>query len=223
MKHYIYKSETKINEYYQQLQQFKNKQRETSWEFNLGLLKGGLKDTRDAQLSSNEKIEKIVKHIKSSDKYGSIYDDNAPYFSMSIPMKSGRFQQRHPYELAMWGGETQDHVIALFGSMKHVVGYLSNTKTDAASNSILFYNVISNQMDNNDLIERKPGRFNLGAGNSANFLEFIHRAVRYLGVFNDFSVFENLEFFAVKYQYGKPNNSKGKKVVVGSPLYVALK
>lgn len=222
MKHYIYQSKTKIDQYYDQIKANTIPSRQSKLAFNLGVISGSLQEERPAELSTHEKIEKIVSHIKSSGDYGSIDDDNAPYFSMQIPMKSGLFTQRENYQLAMWGGVTQNHVIALFGSLKHVLGYISDTHTDASSLSILFYNVINGFMQNDVIQNRDTRNLEVGKGSALKFSEAMMRAVRFLGVFDDYSVIENLEFFAVKYNYGIPNNSNGKKVVVGSPLYVAL-
>jgi hypothetical protein len=129
MKYYVYVSPSKVDMLYSQIAAARPNAREATIGFDVKLLQGQIKQTRNAPEDSIGKISEVISQLRAHNLIGSIEDDR-PYIEATLTMRwasyRGTFGQEVP-PITFWGYSTFEYpfpglVLALAGSRGNVIG-----------------------------------------------------------------------------------------------------
>jgi Family of unknown function (DUF7019)/TIR domain len=197
-KYYVYISESKINMLYAQYAQ------------------GGL--IKSAHVESTGKLDAVLSDLARSGHIGTI-DEPKEYFSGALPMRWGPcvfpyFPELTPSPLVYFGGATQTTIVGLGGSAKHVIGEVGSARPGAHSS--LPYFILQLRKELGESVRGQLGDDDQG------LMAVCVATLRAKGPSQD------LEFVAKRLAYGPCpaglflNKPEQEKVLVGTPLYVAM-
>jgi hypothetical protein len=223
MKYYIYISESKIEMLYSQIAASEGQKKESLLGFDLKVLKGHLKESRQIPDNKFAQLEKVVSSLESNDQVGEIIGTK-PYIKGNLEMTWASFGLRES-PVTFWGCVTESYALALAGSKYNVLGQ----KPDGSTHSHSLTDEIGRWMfdqfgDSNPEAKKdadtafgkghaKPDAFDIGNGTwlavseiegSVNQFEFIAK------------VLHRTPFY--------PERSPGYEtnLILATPLYVAM-
>lgn len=204
-RYYVYISDDKIDMLLSQIDPALTRKRTTEVSVSLPLL--GAKRGVEAPSGSDRiaRLERVVRHLHDFGDLGSVAEPGQ-FFGGILPMRWGPF---HGTSLVYFGGEADGTVVGLGGSGKHVLGSSSEQDAEGVPRS-----VTPNLLDG---LAAEPGIGDLlGVGTGAD--DEALRAVE-LATANLRGPLQNVEFVAKRLLSGCLGS---RRVVLGSPLYVAL-
>jgi CHAT domain len=217
-KYYIYLSETKISMLFPQV------------ENSLSLDDQEAK-TEGAINAPNiySKLNKIIHKLNGEKMLGTL-ESNLPYISDKLRMKWASFgHYRENAPITFWGYETEDLVFALAGSKHHLLGESKQSCEYGYTHSCSLTEAITNWLRGNfgdpgdplyeeDHISYQLGDYNLSEYDIANAI-WLAAGKRLKGQESDFE-------FVAKVLHRSNwlgfRNSKCKKIILATPLYVSL-
>src|SRR5438093_5085324 len=120
MKYYVYISESKIEMLYSQIGASKDRKKEAVLGFDLKILKGHLKESRQLPDNKFAQLEKVVHELRSSGQVGEI-TDKKPYIKGGLPMTWASFADSES-PVTFWGCVTECFALGLAGSRYNVLG-----------------------------------------------------------------------------------------------------
>jgi hypothetical protein len=125
MKHYIYRSQAKIDLLWEQLASKKKEKYAGELKFNLGIISGGIK-SHSLDENLHARLEIVLQHLRHENQIGGL-DKPAAFVEGVLPMKwqeadFGR-EQSDPRMVLFHGWyDHPEKLLALIGSASHVVG-----------------------------------------------------------------------------------------------------
>lgn len=197
-KYYVYLSDTKIKMLYAQL---------------------GRGD--DGQADATSKLQRVLGELQRAGRIGTV-DEPKEYFGGTIPMRWGPYVDSFiPAEspLVYFGGGTEQTIVGLGGSAKHVIG--DNGSASPHSHSAMPYLIarLTKELGESISVGDMVG--------SATGPKDMSIVAVYLATTQMRGPSQELEFVAKRLAYGPspyPQRDKndGMKVLLGTPLYVAM-
>ena len=206
VKNYVYISDTKINMFYEQIASSNVEKTGAEYGIDVKVLKWVGKRETEKVVTQMQKLERVVEFIHHSKKLGAV-DEPSRYFSGTLDMRWGSLDG----QMALFVGSTAQTGVVLGGSVKHIIGESSQA---GAASSLLpaIFTVFKKHTDAEvthtseypELPAAGPERDLEDAWNVANAF---------------MAPSQKLEFLAKNYLFGPVY---GRKVVLGTPFYVAL-
>ncbi|HBB96662.1 MAG TPA: hypothetical protein DC054_14855 [Blastocatellia bacterium] len=214
MKYYLYISDAKLEMLLPQITG-ENK-RKSSWEFKLDLKLFSIvrKAEKDEDLGQIEKLEKVVSFIHQFGNVGTV-DNPDEYVAGTMEMGWSVFNKATHYPPCVYfGGATEETVIGLFGSTKHLIGHKPFILSDNANESIPYADDIIQSIYRSIASSKKPARTKPS--------KWLHE-LYYQSSQQSNAATHTLEFLAKRLFYKSletvPDN---RKILIGTPLYVSL-
>jgi hypothetical protein len=229
MRYYVYVSEAKVEQLYSQVPAKLRSKIAAKFTIDLKLLKGEFAG-RQSQESLFSKLQIVRDYLESTNVIGTV-DDPRSFFAQTMPLSWGIYGGRvHGWDdsiFVYFGARTEETVLGMGGSLHHVIGEPgkavahSHSATPTLTNALSMAVPIDATEPEMDLEKHL-----IEAGNSANQ----PHSRRHLGMEQVLhSVWlastqiegprEPMEFVAKRLVGG---DFCGKKVLLGTPLYVAL-
>lgn len=136
MKYYVYVSESKINMLYDQMGRPEKKERSSTLEFNLKLVKGKFERSKGVPENKFTKLNEAIKGLEKEQLIGSVPEDY-PYIRGCIQMKWGTLAAPKLSEspISFWGHWSDNLTLALAGSKYHLLGEQRGSCTDSGSSA----------------------------------------------------------------------------------------
>lgn len=222
MKYYLYISDAKLDMLYPQVPHSVKKKVSTDVKVDLKLLGGSRKSEEETEENRMTKLDAVVRFIMENEDVGRV-DADTTYLSEIIEMRWGIAQQRDralgkrvATQTVSFGAMVGDIAVSLFGSTRHLLGasgtpQAADLRTTAGFES-LFINIVevvkTFEQDQTD-----AGGEDLKS-NAEVLQQFALFTKRMSGPR------QRLEFLAKRLTVGTALD--GCRVVVGTPLYVAL-
>ncbi len=236
IKHYIYISDMKVDMLYSQIDEKLLKKIAVELSIDLKPLGAGVGATFKRTQPEETRYSKLRLILEYIEKHFDIGWVDAPgaYFKGSLPMRwgpltSSRSMSNSPHAV-YFVGSTNHTVPGMVGSAYHMIG----SRGEESRNAILFYTpgeilkaladeielpkqVILDMYKSLELpLQEKPLEI------ADSIIKEIDRASGYSREKRYNSQFISLEFLAKTYVYGDSVVQSGKKILLGSPLYVAF-
>jgi hypothetical protein len=121
MRYYVYVSETKVDQLYAQIPPRLRDRLATKLTIDLKLIKGEF-EGRQPQESLFSKLDIVRSYLNDEELIGTIYQPKT-FFGGELQLSWGPYEDpRSKAEFVYFGGQTNDTVVGLGGSMKHVIG-----------------------------------------------------------------------------------------------------
>jgi hypothetical protein len=158
------------------------------------------------------KLERVLRHLEETGQTGSV-DDPGPYFRGSLPMQWGPLNGENGGSLVYFGGRTEQTVLGLGGASGHVLGASAPQAQEFAPSSVP------------TLLAGLASAF---AADSAEMpaeessLAWVHTAGRLLRGPRQQVEFVARRLLSGPSPYPELDARPGMRVLLGSPLYVAL-
>jgi len=251
MKYYIYVSDSKIDMLYQQIPQSLRSQVKTEVKLDLKLISTTFSEKNNEDIFSKfEKLRIVNEYLEKQIGISEI--DNNPlgsYFKGSLSMGWGPLfpkgigvtdittghDGRGNYalnlgkaEAVFFGGVSKKSIIGLVGSPYHLIGMMRDSRLDYDRSSLLPYILRVLQMEEKNHINEDFQWDSKGAPfREEDIYDCVAHGVERVRAWP----IEKLEFVARKLLVGKPLDIKqtgrnfgaiSKRVIIGSPIYVAM-
>ncbi|KMS79449.1 MULTISPECIES: DUF7019 family protein [Streptomyces] len=158
------------------------------------------------------KLERVLRHLEETGQIGSV-DDPAPYFRGSLPMQWGPLQGDNGGALVYFGGRTERTILGLGGASGHVLGASAPQSQEFAPSSVPTLLAGLASAFAADSVE-------LPAEESS--LAWVHTAGRLLRGPRQPVEFVARRLLAGPSPYPELDARPGMRVLLGSPLYVAM-
>jgi hypothetical protein len=121
MKYYVYVSETKLEMLYEQIGASTEQASEASVGFDLKLVKGELKQSRQLADTKYSRLDRVVAELRESQLVGSL-SCMEPYISGELDMVWASFGLQDNSPITFWGFVNDDIALGLAGSQHHIIG-----------------------------------------------------------------------------------------------------
>jgi hypothetical protein len=213
LKYFLYISSSKIEMLYPQISDELKKKKANEWKIDLKFLSYSRKTEKEPHNTQQARLEAIIDTLDQQEKIGTI-EGPREYFRGQFKMRwgiyadTGRPNEEPP--LVYFGGTTADTIFGLGGSSRHVIGFRGAGNT--GSRSVTPY-LIAHLLKGLDIPNKGWDAFGPNEDTESHTLEAIAAATDYLT-----GPELQMQFVAKTLIVGK---WKGKKVVLGTPLYVA--
>lgn len=218
MKYYVYISDAKVDMLLPQIPHEEKKRLATEFKFDLKLLSGSRRTETESEDNRFTRLEAVVAYIREFGNIGSV-DEPAEYIEDNLEMRWGPYEPDNKTEpLVYFGGTTDQTIVGLGGSLVHVIGNTGTSATDSASATPVLLARLKKELS----IDRPIVSSDNDALNSALAQpgDWSLRAVE-LATTQMEGPMQLMEFMARRLLYGR-GISKKKKVLLATPLYVAL-
>jgi len=162
------------------------------------------------------KLERVLRHLEERGEIGST-DDPGPYFRGSLPMQWGPMQGANGGSLVYFGGRSGQTILGLGGAGSHVLGSGGPQAQEFAPSSVptLLAGLASAFADGGDgMPAESPAE--------QSPLAWVHTAGRLLRGPRQPVEFVARRLLTGPSPYPELDARPGMKVLLGSPLYVAL-
>jgi hypothetical protein len=196
-KYYVYLSDAKIKMLYAQIS------------------RGG-----DSQDDSTRNLESVLRELRKAGRIGTV-EEPKDYFGGTMPMRWGPYGMSFPREaspLVYFGGVTEQTIVGLGGSAKHVIGNSGSASPHSHSVTPYLIGHLTKELG------ESGGAADLtsSAGPKDMTLMAVHLATTQMP-----GPSEELEFVAKRLAYGPSpypdrDENHGMQVLLGTPLYVAM-
>ena len=206
MKYYIYISDTKVDMLYAQIPIKLREKVATELKIDLKLISTTLTQ-KAPEITRFSKLKVVDEFIRQNEKFGEV-DKPESYFGGSLNMRWGGYPSDFP-KMVYFGGSTPNTILGLGGSLKHVMSNVGDARCSeiipmASDMPSLLY--ILEQSENNGFVSCETKEVgNLVAKTTLSMIGAEQR----------------LEFCA-KRLVESYYRTERKRVVLGSPIYVAL-
>jgi hypothetical protein len=235
VRYYVYVSETKVNQLYAQIPTKLRDKIAAKFTIDLKLVKGEF-EGRQPQESLFSKLDIVRTFLDEEGLIGSVDNPNS-FFGETMPLNWGPYGVGSEVEevegfppqdesldpqLVYFGGRTQETIVGLGGSMKHVVGELGRTHSHSHSATPYLTRALR-EATRESAVDRGIDV------DEATALECVELASAQMG-----GPWEPMEFVAKRLAHGVLNrrvwwNEGGSgedlgqvKAILGTPLYVSM-
>lgn len=217
MKYYVYISDAKVDMLLAQIPHEAKQRLATEFKFDLKLLSASRKSETESEDNRFSRLEAVVTFIREYGNLGTV-DEPDDYVEDSLEMRWGPYGMGDEKEppLIYFGGVTDRTIIGLGGSIKHVIGNSGVTHTHSHSATPMLLARLERELKLDEQAMSPPD----DAGNTEVSGDWSLRAVE-LATTEVKGPKQWLEFMAKRLLFGR-GYSKKKKVLLATPLYVAL-
>jgi hypothetical protein len=223
MKYYIYISDAKLDMLYPQVPHAVKKKVSTDFKVDLKLIGGSRKSEQETEENRMTKLETVVQFLQE---YGDVGTTDTPgsYFADTLDMQWGVPHERNaalgksvPSGLVYFGAMANRISVGLFGSALHLVGtggtpQPADMKTTIGGES-LYFNIV--EAINKIFDDEHEG---IRKADIATHEEVLQQFALFAQKMKGPQ--QRLEFVAKRLAFG--NAKDGCRVLIGTPLYVAL-
>ncbi len=206
MKYYIYISDTKVDMLYAQIPAKLREKVATELKIDLKLISTTLTQNVP-EVTRFSKLKVVDEFIRQNEKIGEI-DKPESYFSGVLNMRWGGYPIDNP-KMVYFGGVTSNTIIGLGGSLNHVLGKIG----DALCEDVAFSSSMPSLLS---ILEQGENKGFVPKYKSSPASTLVTMATQ-----NMTGTEQRLEFCA-KRLVESYNRASQKRVVLGSPIYVAL-
>ncbi len=206
MKYYIYISDTKVDMLYAQIPTKLREKVATEFKIDLKFVSTTLTQNI-SETTRFSKLKIVDEFIRQNEKIGEI-DKPESYFNGILNMRWGAYPPDHP-RMVYFGGTTSNTILGLGGSLDHVLGKIGDAlcKDVAFSSSTpSLLSILAQGEDKGSVPKYKSGWASTLVA---------------MATLNMTGTEQRLEFCA-KRLVETYNRERQKRVVLGSPIYVAL-
>jgi hypothetical protein len=223
VRYYVYISDSKLDMLYPQVPHALKQKVSTDLKVDLKLFGGSRTTEKETEENRMTKLETVVRFVEENEDVGTV-DSDGSYFADTLEMRWGIPQLRDatvgarvPSGLVSFGAIVGDTSVGLFGSACHLVGVGGTPQTGDIKTTMggesTFFNIAAavNGMFGQDQTE--VGRGDL-TSNDEVLQQFVLFTQRMSGPQ------QRLEFLAKRLAVGTARD--GRRVLIGTPLYVAL-
>ncbi|MHC4696264.1 MAG: DUF7019 family protein [Planctomycetota bacterium] len=223
MRYYVYISDQKVDMLLSQISTAQKKKIATEFKISLQLLSASRRTEVDSTENRIKRLEAVAEFIRQNENVGSVNDPRA-YFSGEMTLRWGPYPESWEDDggnLVYFGGTTDDTILGLGGSSRHVVGNTGGSHPYSASAAPYLVSYLCNELQlptDNDEVEH----LGLRPGNLELELMAVHLASTGMD-----GPEQRLEFIAKRLLHGPSpypdrDPKPGLKVLLGTPLYVAM-
>jgi hypothetical protein len=159
-----------------------------------------------------DKLERVLRHLEETGQTGSV-DAPGPYFRGSLPLQWGPLQGANGGSLVYFGGRTERTILGLGGAGSHVLGASAPQAPEFAASSVP------------TLLAGLAAAFAADSGEvpaEESSLAWVHTAGRLLRGPRQHVEFVARRLLTGPSPYPEIDGRPGMRVLLGSPLYVAL-
>lgn len=221
MKHYLYRSDAKIDLLFEQVERPAKETATLEWTVNLPGFKLTSKSERESEHTRTEKMEAVIKALVDRQMVGTI-DKPREYFAGRCLMRWGTLRDWGRPEaespLIYFGGRTEKTIFGLGGSSKHIIGNQGCASTDSRSSAPSIIGEILRGMD----VPETGWRTAVRIDDDDTYSTF--DAVKWANVNLTWAFEQELEFCAKTLAHGPFRDGDDKRILglLGSPIYVSL-
>ena len=221
MKYYVYISDAKVDMLLAQIPHDAKQRLATEFRFDLKLLSAARKTETESEDNRFSRLDAVVTFIREFGNLGTV-DAPDEYFEGSLAMRWGPYGSKgfadgaDKEPLIYFGGVTDQTIVGLGGSMKHIIGNTGATQAHSYSATPMLLARLKRELDSDDTLIGSPedaSAIDASAGWELPAVE--------LATTESEGPKQQLEFMAKRLMYGR-GYSKKKKILLGTPLYVAL-
>ncbi|MCX5328293.1 SAVMC3_10250 family protein [Streptomyces sp. NBC_00140] len=216
LSYYVYISDSKVDMLLPQIDPGFGAKRQTEVGVNLSVLSA----KRTSEGPPNDRItrlEAVVRYLRDHGDLGTV-DTPGQYFWGSLRMRWGAFRDDPASSLVFFGGRSEDTVVALGGSYRHVYDYVPDAESHGVGRSMMSSMLdglgITSDLEDEyvaDAVDGDLDRVDRAA------LGRVERAVARLRW-----PAQNVEFVAKRLLHGESPDGTGTSVLLGTPLYAAV-
>lgn len=215
-RYYLYVSDSKIEMMLSQIDPALTRKRTAELSLNLKVVGGKRATEVPAGGDRTARLERVVRYLDEHGDLGSV-DEPGQFFWGLLPMRWGPFPTDPTGAVVYFGGNTENTVVGLGGSSRHVVGApppsaeyqgTAGSHTPAMLAALATDPAVKALLDAVDDTLEKADRAALGAVQQAN------TTLR--------GPAHNVEFVAKRLLHGPSPAKENTSVLLGTPLYVAL-
>jgi len=206
VKNYLYISDVKVDLLYEQISSSAVQTTSTEFGVDLKFLKWVGKRETEKHITRTAKLERIVEFIRNSKKVGTV-DEPSTYFAGEMDMKWGTFMGA----MALYIGETEKTAVLLGGSIKHIIGESPSGSAPGSMLPSIFDTLLKSSE------AKKDQSFEPSDSGDPTSQTDVGQALRVARLFR--APVQRLEFLARRYVV---ESVDGKRVVIGSPYFIAL-
>jgi len=216
MKYYVYISDAKVDMLLAQIPHDAKQRLATEFKFDLKLLSASRKTETESDDNRFSRLDAVVTFIREYGNLGTV-DEPDEYVEGYLDMRWGPYGEERDEKgsLVYFGGITERTIVGLGGSMKHVIGNSGATNAHSHSWTPMLMRSIEEDLKFDERKQQSPDRAEVEAGGDRS-LQAVELATTEIK-----GPTQPLEFIAKRLLYGR-GYSKKKKVLLGTPLYVAL-
>jgi hypothetical protein len=207
LRYYVYVSRSKVDLLYEQIPEKALSRIATKLTIDLKLLKAEF-SAKDSQRSLYSKVEIIEGYLDEEGVVGTV-DEPKSYFRGHMPLRWGPYGGGFDSdgEFVYFGGWTENTLLGLGGSAKHVIGQEGSSHANSASATPFLVEALRREF--------ASGEFNMSEGEVTSLVEL---ATPYMK-----GPFQEMEFLAKRLAVGQPPISHSvKRTILGTPIYVFL-
>ncbi len=221
MHYYVYVSDSKVDMLFSQIPRGRRKQLVTELKVDVKVVSVSIKDspTEDTRYS---KLEVVHKFLEGQGLVGSV-DNPAEYFAGALEMKWGPYGGIYGEEREMvyFGARTEQTVLGMGGSMKHVIGAGSDSGgTHAHSATPALYAALSRHVAFSQGLLSNFFKHRDDVDSSMTSAESGWDHAVWLSTTQQRGGSERLDFLARKVNYVSQSPQHGSAILLGSPIYV---
>jgi hypothetical protein len=225
MKYYIYISDAKVDMLFPQITQEAKKRIATEFKFDLKLLSASRRTETESDDNRFTRLEAVVAFIRQYGNLGTV-DQPDEYVQGNLEMCWGPYADGTRYSdeespLIYFGGVTDQTIVGLGGSAKHVLGNTGLSHAHSHSATPFLIRRLGKELG---LRSEGQSHTNEAGGNTSadeDGSEYWPLRATELATTQMKGPKQQVEFVAKRLLYGK-GYSKKKKVLLATPLYVAL-
>jgi len=216
MKYYVYISDAKVDMLLAQIPHDTKQRLATEFRFDLKLLSASRKTETEPEDNRFTRLEAVVTFIREYGNLGTV-DEPDDFVEDTLEMRWGPYGEDEEKEtLIYFGGVTDRTIVGLGGSMKHVIGSSGATYAHSHSATPTLLRRLKRELKFDEQAVRSPDDL----GDTEVSDDWSLRAVE-LATTEVEGPKQRLEFIAKRLLFGR-GYSKKKKVLLATPLYVAM-
>jgi hypothetical protein len=185
------------------------------WKLDLGVFSVSRKSETETPANRYARLQAVVDFISQNGDVGSV-DEPGEYIQDTLSLKCGPYEIKPPEgepDIVYFGGATENTVVGLGGSARHVIGNVGASKAWSRSLTpyLLAYLVKG--------LNLNPDAWKAYCTEEPHALDAI-----YITSTDMDGPEQRLEFLAKKLLYGPSYNrrAKNRKVLLATPIYVAM-
>jgi uncharacterized protein DUF7019 len=198
MKYYIYISDSKLDMLFHQVSTEIKEKIASEWKLDLKVFSVSRESETEIPANRYARLQAVVDFISHYGDVGSV-DEPGEYIRDTLLLKCGLYE-----DIVYFGGATEDTVVGLAGSARHVIGNLGASEASVWPPSFYPY-----------ILKRLGERFNL----DQDAMDAIFDASTVMGGSE-----QRFEFLAKRLACGPSSRWKAenRKVLLATPIYVAM-
>jgi hypothetical protein len=205
-RYYVYISDSKVDMLLDQIDPALTRKRTSELSVNLKVFSARRSAESPTGANQTARLERVLRYLHDHGDLRSV-DEPGQFFWGLLPMQWGR-----QMSLVYFGGQTDQTIVALGGSTRHLVGSLGTSPGPVMPTSLL--PSILAELDDTRGEAEAVDRGHTDADAAAfHRIQFANQSLR--------GPAQNVEFVAKRLLHGPSPDRDGRSVLIGTPLYVA--